>query len=440
MHQCRALSALHLRSVKILRQAYVCRWLWSSASIIRFHTTSRSCRTTLDTSVSSKLSMSWSSSMRSSMCNVLSLFLYFCVLSLCLNAAQLASLCRLAKACASKQCVGVASSSTCLDLNFPTTSPASSSSNHRIPTSVLADVRWRSSSNESRSAMNLHATRNAVFPLNMSATVSSIALIKPMSSNVLHVTRLTLRRFTAANISAWAIDRSVMVRYRAPTVRTSAIASVSARQTVKLAVERLRFTRRARNSGSRLASTPSGIHTRHQQRYAICSAIFRWMQVDSCSEAPTTLISSATRCRRCEWDRRGHRQISWRIMQIVARERKLWPSWRARIVSCGNTHFRAAKVFTLNFLSSLNQQTLIFLKVECGKVRTKRRRIPKSRIIGGNEANPGDWPFLAAILGGPEEIFYCAGVLISDQFILTASHCIGKWVLKDIFRFYFVSS
>jgi corin len=63
---------------------------------------------------------------------------------------------------------------------------------------------------------------------------------------------------------------------------------------------------------------------------------------------------------------------------------------------------------------------------ECGKVRTKKRRLPQTRIIGGKESSPGDWPFLAAILGGPEEIFYCAGVLISDNFVLTASHCIGK--------------
>ncbi|XP_065222047.1 uncharacterized protein LOC135846721 [Planococcus citri] len=66
---------------------------------------------------------------------------------------------------------------------------------------------------------------------------------------------------------------------------------------------------------------------------------------------------------------------------------------------------------------------------ECG-VRKQSLGYPSTRIVGGVPSNPGDWPFLAAILGGPMEIFYCAGVLISDQWVMSAAHCVGHYNLS----------
>lgn len=79
------------------------------------------------------------------------------------------------------------------------------------------------------------------------------------------------------------------------------------------------------------------------------------------------------------------------------------------------------------FIETFSVITFILSIVsECGKRRRSYNSRPSTRIVGGVESTPGDWPFLAALLGGPEEVFYCAGVLISDQWILTASHCVGK--------------
>ncbi|XP_023932759.1 chymotrypsin-like protease CTRL-1 [Lingula anatina] len=70
-----------------------------------------------------------------------------------------------------------------------------------------------------------------------------------------------------------------------------------------------------------------------------------------------------------------------------------------------------------------------------GKVR-RRRKVPSVgdkgdegdvsvKIIGGIEALPNSWPWMAAITDS-SDYQYCGGSLISDQWVLTAAHCVAR--------------
>ena len=48
-----------------------------------------------------------------------------------------------------------------------------------------------------------------------------------------------------------------------------------------------------------------------------------------------------------------------------------------------------------------------------------------TRIVGGQPADKGEWPWMAALLRDKTDQ-YCGGVLITDQHVLTASHCVDK--------------
>ena len=57
-----------------------------------------------------------------------------------------------------------------------------------------------------------------------------------------------------------------------------------------------------------------------------------------------------------------------------------------------------------------------------------------SRIVGGEEADPGQFPLTAALLRIDwNDRLWCGGAIISNRFILTAAHCI-KGKDQDLFK------
>ena len=49
---------------------------------------------------------------------------------------------------------------------------------------------------------------------------------------------------------------------------------------------------------------------------------------------------------------------------------------------------------------------------------------PNSRIVGGEEATPHQYPWMAALF--IDDKWFCGGSLITDRHILTAAHCVAQ--------------
>ena len=68
---------------------------------------------------------------------------------------------------------------------------------------------------------------------------------------------------------------------------------------------------------------------------------------------------------------------------------------------------------------------------ECG-VPVIQPSLPSSisRIVGGSEAIPHSWPWMAMLTtssSGTSRQF-CGGSIVSDRYIITAAHCVSGYV------------
>lgn len=57
----------------------------------------------------------------------------------------------------------------------------------------------------------------------------------------------------------------------------------------------------------------------------------------------------------------------------------------------------------------------------CG---TKNGKQDQERIVGGHNADPNEWPWIAVLFNGPRQ--FCGGSLIDSEHILTAAHCVAQ--------------
>ncbi|XP_037092372.1 transmembrane protease serine 9-like isoform X4 [Pollicipes pollicipes] len=60
------------------------------------------------------------------------------------------------------------------------------------------------------------------------------------------------------------------------------------------------------------------------------------------------------------------------------------------------------------------------------------RNLETDRIVGGQEATPGEFPWIAGIFKGRRQ--FCGGSLIDETHILTAAHCVAHMTSYDVRR------
>jgi hypothetical protein len=69
--------------------------------------------------------------------------------------------------------------------------------------------------------------------------------------------------------------------------------------------------------------------------------------------------------------------------------------------------------------------------MRCGQRFFKQNRESASdddtaMIVGGNDAAPGEFPFVVSLTQGFSDTHFCGGSVISQRHVMTAAHCLQK--------------
>ncbi|XP_040079476.1 chymotrypsinogen B-like [Ixodes scapularis] len=87
----------------------------------------------------------------------------------------------------------------------------------------------------------------------------------------------------------------------------------------------------------------------------------------------------------------------------------------------GSSFFAFVAIFsTLLRISITGLTNSDTLEIDCG--RRQQQDIVSERIVNGTKAHPDHWPWMVGLYTA-NDTFYCGGVLISSQYVLTAAHC-----------------
>ena len=89
---------------------------------------------------------------------------------------------------------------------------------------------------------------------------------------------------------------------------------------------------------------------------------------------------------------------------------------------------KAAKEITSNGVFSSKKGTNIDLKETCGIEGPPTKA--EERIVGGFEAEPNQWPWQVALF--IDDAYFCGGSLISENYVVTAAHCVEGAVYFDV--------